>query len=198
MVCLTVCSGADQRKYQSSVSPAFVSGIHWWPVNSPHKGPVTWKMLSFDDVIMHCHLLKKILTMYGRNTWKCLNYNFVFVFFFPLLQSIQTVYLELLYHICHTDLRENLTSLRYHVGPDSIEGSGGTVSKWRLCGHWLKGMRTQHQFDKIWPRIAWDICSVRTNHSSGRPRRVKTAQGRVKLTHQSSDRTSANFVLKKT
>ena len=39
--------------------------------------------------------------------------------------------------------------------------------------------------------------SVRTNHSSGRPRRVKTAQGRVKLTHQSSDRTSANFVWKK-
>ena len=39
--------------------------------------------------------------------------------------------------------------------------------------------------------------SVRTNHSSGRPRRVKTAQGRVKQTHQSSDRTSANFVWKK-
>ena len=40
-------------------------------------------------------------------------------------------------------------------------------------------------------------CIVRTNHSSGRPRRVKTAEGRVKLTHQSSDRTSANFVWKK-
>ena len=26
--------------------------IHWWPVNSPHKGPVTRKMFSFDDVIM--------------------------------------------------------------------------------------------------------------------------------------------------
>ena len=38
------------------------------------------------------------------------------------------------------------------------------------------------------------VPSVRTNHSSGRPRWVKTAQGRVKLTHQSSDRTSANFV----
>ena len=38
------------------------------------------------------------------------------------------------------------------------------------------------------------IISVRTNHSSGRPRQVKTAQGRVKLTHQWSDRTSANFV----
>ena len=27
-------------------------GIHRWPVNSPHKEPVTWKMLSFDDVIV--------------------------------------------------------------------------------------------------------------------------------------------------
>ena len=28
-------------------------GIHRWPVNSPHKGPVTRKMFPFDDVIMH-------------------------------------------------------------------------------------------------------------------------------------------------
>ena len=41
----TVGSGADQRIHQSSVSLAFVRGIHRWPVNSPHKGPVTWKML---------------------------------------------------------------------------------------------------------------------------------------------------------
>ena len=34
----TVCSGADQRKYQSSESLAFVRGIHRWPMNSPHKG----------------------------------------------------------------------------------------------------------------------------------------------------------------
>ena len=36
----TVCSRADQRKHQSSASLAFVRGIHRWPVNSPHKGPV--------------------------------------------------------------------------------------------------------------------------------------------------------------
>ena len=36
----TVCSGADQRKHQSSV------------VNSPHKGSVTRKMFPFVDVIM--------------------------------------------------------------------------------------------------------------------------------------------------
>ena len=48
----SVYSGADQTKYQSSASLAFVRGIHWWPVNSPHKWPVTRKMFSFDDVIM--------------------------------------------------------------------------------------------------------------------------------------------------
>ena len=39
-------SGADQRKHQSSASLAFVRGIHRWPVNSPHKWPVTRKMMS--------------------------------------------------------------------------------------------------------------------------------------------------------
>ena len=51
-VCSAVCSGADQRKHQSSASLAFVTGIHGWPVHSLHKGPVTRKMFSFDDVIM--------------------------------------------------------------------------------------------------------------------------------------------------
>ena len=48
----TVYSGADQGKHQSSASLAFVRGIHRWPVNSPHKGPVTQKMFPFHDVIM--------------------------------------------------------------------------------------------------------------------------------------------------
>ena len=48
----TVCSDEDQREHQSSASLAFVRGIHQWPVNSPHKWPVTWKMFPFDDVIM--------------------------------------------------------------------------------------------------------------------------------------------------
>ena len=52
IVCSTASSGVDQRKHQLSVSLAFVSGIHRWPVDSPHKGPVTRKMFPFDDVIM--------------------------------------------------------------------------------------------------------------------------------------------------
>ena len=52
IVYLSACSGADQRKHQSSASLAFVRGIHRWPVNSPHKGPVTRKVFPFDDVII--------------------------------------------------------------------------------------------------------------------------------------------------
>ena len=37
----TVCSCADQRKHRSFASLAFVRGIHRWPIDSPHKGPVT-------------------------------------------------------------------------------------------------------------------------------------------------------------
>ena len=47
----TVCSGTYQRKHQSSASLAYVWGIHRGPVNSTHKGPVTRKMLPFDDVL---------------------------------------------------------------------------------------------------------------------------------------------------
>ena len=49
----TIYSCTDQRKHQSSTLLTFVRGIHQWPVNSPHKGPVTQKMFPFDDGIMH-------------------------------------------------------------------------------------------------------------------------------------------------
>ena len=53
IVCSAVCTGTDQRKHQSSASLAFVRGIHRWPVDSPHREPVTRKMFPFDDVIMN-------------------------------------------------------------------------------------------------------------------------------------------------
>ena len=48
----TVYSRRRSKKHQSSALLAFVRGIHRWPVNCLHKGPVTWKMFPFDDVIM--------------------------------------------------------------------------------------------------------------------------------------------------
>ena len=49
----TVYSDADQRKHQS------------WPVNSPHKGPVTRKMFPFDDVIMCACVLCALIGAFG-------------------------------------------------------------------------------------------------------------------------------------
>ena len=62
----TVYSGTDQRKHQSVASLAFEWGIHRGPVNSPHKGPVTRKLVPFDDVIMDVAVLstKHILSIY--------------------------------------------------------------------------------------------------------------------------------------
>ena len=48
----TVNTDADQRKHRSSAALAFVWGIHRWPMNSPHKWPITRKMFPFDDVII--------------------------------------------------------------------------------------------------------------------------------------------------
>ena len=59
IVHLTVYSGTDQRKHQSSASLAFVWGIDRGPVNSPHKWPVTRKMFPFDDVIMMAMVMAK-------------------------------------------------------------------------------------------------------------------------------------------
>ena len=48
----TFHSGADQGNHQSSAPLAFVRGMHWWPVNCPHKWPVTRQTFPFDDIIM--------------------------------------------------------------------------------------------------------------------------------------------------
>ena len=55
IVCSIVCSGADQRKHQSSASLAFMSGIQQSPVDSTHKGPETPKKFPLDDVIMRLY-----------------------------------------------------------------------------------------------------------------------------------------------
>ena len=59
----TVYSRTDQRKYQSSAPLAYVQGIHQWPMNSLHKGPVIGKMFPFDD-IMWTAMVK---TWFNRN-----------------------------------------------------------------------------------------------------------------------------------
>ena len=61
-------SDADQRKHQSSPSLAFVRGIHWGPVNSWHKWPVTRKMFPFDDTIMD-NILSDLLILFPAKSY---------------------------------------------------------------------------------------------------------------------------------
>ena len=63
-----ICSGADQRKYQSSTSLAFVRGIHWWPAKSPHKGPVMQKMFPIDDIIVFLALIHHSYAGWGTES----------------------------------------------------------------------------------------------------------------------------------
>ena len=78
----TVHSGADQRKHQSSVSLAYVQGIHRWPVNSQHKWPVTRKMFPFDHVIMSHgkNLLMTVIQQQGMFDPKWRTNKFLVVF----------------------------------------------------------------------------------------------------------------------
>ena len=74
-----IYSGGHQRKHQSSASLAFVRGIHRWPPNSSHKGPVTRKMFPFEDVIMECHIhikfMGSIYSAFLKRLWIRSNIN---------------------------------------------------------------------------------------------------------------------------
>ena len=70
----TIYSDTDQRKHQSSASLAFVRGIHRWPVNSPHKWPVTQKMFPYDDVIMLKQHKQIQISHNLDNHWVCWNW----------------------------------------------------------------------------------------------------------------------------
>ena len=69
------------KKTSKLRSLAFVRGIHRWPVNSPHKGSVTWKMFLFDDVIMlikcRCQPAQSVVCLH--NSEPRFSWNYVFV-----------------------------------------------------------------------------------------------------------------------
>ena len=99
-VCSTVCSGWDQRKHQSSASMAYVAGIHQWPVDSPHKRPVTRKCVHlmtsscFAGISGIWNVISIILEL---NWWKQRNKPQEKITL--LRHSINQLYHILLYHI---------------------------------------------------------------------------------------------------
>ena len=63
----TVYSGANQRKHQSSVSLAFMRGIHRGPVNSPHMASnaetvsIWWRHHDFIGLDEYMHEIEAVV-----------------------------------------------------------------------------------------------------------------------------------------
>ena len=106
-VYLTLYSGTDQRKKNhSSASLAYVRRIHQWPVNSPHKGSVTRKMLPFDDIIMQQIFFKITLTPVNLKLITCTPVRYFIIQYWPI--KFQWNY---------DGLRGSVTSSTYHGTP---------------------------------------------------------------------------------
>ena len=85
----TVCSGAYQRKYQSSAWLAFFKGIHRWPVNPPPKGPVTRQMHPYDDVMMLPQFLPNPLVFHRSSNVDVSSTHFDFEMTYGVIQLAQ-------------------------------------------------------------------------------------------------------------
>ena len=73
-ICSNVCLGVHQRKHQTLRYWSFVIRIHQWPIDSPHKVPVTRIMFPSDEVIViHDVTCKKCVVLERKETlWiKC-------------------------------------------------------------------------------------------------------------------------------
>ena len=109
IVHLIIRSGADQRKHQSSALVAFVRGIHRVSVNSPHKGPVTRKILLFDDVIILSDFRN---TTCSITKWWTLDWLLYIVHGHKFLRVLFEIPLLILYfYPCH--MMSPIDTLRY-------------------------------------------------------------------------------------
>ena len=74
IVCLMVCLVADQRKHQSTMSLAFVRGIHQWLEDSLHNWPsLQCCHNEHDSISNHQRLYCSLNGLFGRRskkTWK--------------------------------------------------------------------------------------------------------------------------------
>ena len=86
IIYLPVYSGGDQRKHQSPASLAFVRRIHWWPVNSPHKGPARLAIRSWPSLLLcwwSATVHQKVELKY---IYRWYNHLFIWVILWPMKQ----------------------------------------------------------------------------------------------------------------
>ena len=79
-VCSAICLGVHHRKYQSSSSLAFVKGIYRCPLDSLHKGPEMFPLMTSSCNNFHisirapqfCRQLDRLFNAY--QSWQLWNY----------------------------------------------------------------------------------------------------------------------------
>ena len=109
----------------------FVQGIHRWPVNSPHKGPVTQKKFPFDDIIVksvywlsavwlwltECWVPQIWILLHGYFRFLCKNHIYLwfsyvspksFGIILPLPSDRSICSMSMLYHFQVTHCRQRL------------------------------------------------------------------------------------------
>ena len=144
IVSCTVCSGADQRKHQSSKSMAFVRGIHRSPMDSPHKGSITRKFFPFHDVIMKVWMAM-VLTFLSRDipdsaTEELLQrYNdFIMSAMASQITSLMTVY-STVYSRRWSKKHQSSASLAFvrGINRSPVNSPHLMTSSWRMCKYHL-------------------------------------------------------------
>ena len=103
MICSAVCLGADQRKHRNSASLAFVRGILRWPVNSPHKGPVT-----------RFHLMTSSFSVDWHGLMSLIAWRFTSITSFYLSLSATVIYRFYTALWTFSDYRQSLMQKRLH------------------------------------------------------------------------------------
>ena len=142
-VCSTACSGADQRKHQSSVSVAFVRGIHRSPLDSPHKGKrakpfhlmtSSWKCMihiSFGKSTLH---LRNTITL--RQSSFHSFFNELFIWMTDAYKRITAVNK---WHFSSSNIKnlvciKNGSRTRYTLEHATRSGMWSTEMPWSLWG----------------------------------------------------------------
>ena len=129
IVYLIVCSGVDQRKYQSFASLAFVRGIRQLPMNFPHKGRVTRNMFPFDDVTMHFLNTCSVTDFYRQVLRKleCIKATCAILHYNNYIGSA----LEVLQFCAKPSILSNYIMMSWHRNAFSIAGPHDDVIKWK-------------------------------------------------------------------
>ena len=140
------------RRRSKKISKLRVTGLcHRWPVNSPQKGPVTRKIIPFDDVIM--------VIMQGTNI-----YIYIYIYsLYSLNDAVQ--FHNMNKKICNCN--HDRAGWNSHKSPTRITRDAKSVSSAEIC-KFSKSQRDVIDAVEIMKRIVFDIICYVAYHSAAK------------------------------